>query len=114
MKVSHGEGPAIHIGPESCVNAREGRGEALTGERIGQPSSRESILNPDADMVQFMEGNTTRGAMRASGRSGVVTDPGMCGNSLRGNREVSVSDLGRSRRGDPKVRGWKARSRSGR
>jgi hypothetical protein len=30
--------------PESCAVAREGLGEALTGERIGQPLSRESFL----------------------------------------------------------------------
>jgi hypothetical protein len=29
-----GESP--HIDPESCADAREGIGEALTGERIGQ------------------------------------------------------------------------------
>jgi hypothetical protein len=114
VKVSYGEGSATHTGPESCVAVREDRSEALTGERIGQPLSRESITNPDADMVQFMEGNTTRGAMRVSVRFGVVIDPGMCGNSLRGNREVLASGLGLARRGDPKVRGRKARSRSGR
>ena len=37
MQVSHDEGVAIHIGPESCAVAREGFGEALTGGRIGQP-----------------------------------------------------------------------------
>ena len=36
MQVSYDEGVAIHIGPESCAVAREGIGEALTGERIGQ------------------------------------------------------------------------------
>jgi hypothetical protein len=36
VKVHHGEGVAIHIDPESCADAREGIGEALTGERIGQ------------------------------------------------------------------------------
>ena len=114
MKVSYGEGVATHTGPESCANVREGRGEALTGERVGQALSRESHYLLDADMVQFMEGNTTRGAMRASGRSGVVIDPGMCGCSLRGNREVLASGQGGTRRGDPLVRGWKARSRSDR
>ena len=29
------EGVAIHDGPESCVGAREGVGEALTGVRVG-------------------------------------------------------------------------------
>jgi len=39
VQVSYDEGVAIHIGPESCAVAREGFGEALTGERIGQPLS---------------------------------------------------------------------------
>lgn len=33
MKESNDEGVANHIGPESCAFVREGRGEALTGER---------------------------------------------------------------------------------
>ena len=41
MQVSHSEGLANHTGPESCVGIREDAGEALTGERIGQPLSRE-------------------------------------------------------------------------
>ena len=45
MKVPCDEGVAIHIGPKSCAVAREGLGEALTGERIGQPSSRERVLS---------------------------------------------------------------------
>ena len=31
MKVSYGEGLATHTDPESCVLARKGEGEALTG-----------------------------------------------------------------------------------
>ena len=44
MQVPYDEGVAIHIGPESCAVAREGIGEALTGGRIGQPSSRERVI----------------------------------------------------------------------
>ena len=87
VQVSYGEGSATHTGPESCVHSREGMGEALTGERMGQPSSRENIVSSVADMFHFMEGNTSRRAMRAPGRAGAVTDPGTCGRSLRGNRE---------------------------
>ena len=36
MQVHHDEGVANRIDPESCADAREGIGEALTGERIGQ------------------------------------------------------------------------------
>ena len=42
MQVHHDEGVANRIDPKSCADAREGIGEALTGERIGQPLSRES------------------------------------------------------------------------
>jgi hypothetical protein len=45
VQVPYDEGVANHIGPESCAVAREGLGEALTGERIGQPLSRERVLS---------------------------------------------------------------------
>ena len=57
MQVHHDEGVANRIDPESCAAAREGIGEALTGERIGQPLSRESPLIPGADVVLLTEGN---------------------------------------------------------
>src|SRR5258707_150153 len=58
VQVHHDEGVANRIDPESCANAREGIGEALTGERIGQPWSRESTLILGADVVPVTEGNT--------------------------------------------------------
>jgi hypothetical protein len=40
MKVPYGEGGASHTGPESCIDARKGIDEALTGEvRAGLLSS---------------------------------------------------------------------------
>jgi hypothetical protein len=57
VQVPCDEGVAIHIGPESCAGAREGFGEALTGERIGQPLSRERVLVLGADAVHKVEGN---------------------------------------------------------
>jgi len=45
VKVPSSEGGANHTGPESCVAAREGRGEALTGEDAGRVLSHE-IINP--------------------------------------------------------------------
>jgi hypothetical protein len=41
MRTPDIEGVAIHDGPESCIGAREGVGEALIGVRAGQPLSRE-------------------------------------------------------------------------
>ena len=57
MQVRCNEGVAIHIGPESCVGIREGADEALTGERIGQPLSRESLIFPEVHVVKSTEGN---------------------------------------------------------
>jgi hypothetical protein len=62
VRVRHGEGVAIHAGPESCGARREACVEALTGERIGQPLSRESLLR-GADAVETVEGNTAGGAI---------------------------------------------------
>jgi len=41
MKEPYAEGLASRGGPESCAGVREDVGEALTGERIGEVSSRE-------------------------------------------------------------------------
>ncbi len=68
MKVRHDEDVASHIGPESCADAREGAGEALTGERIGQPLSRERSISRCADAVTDAEGSTM-GRVIASGPS---------------------------------------------
>jgi len=40
VQVRRTEGIASHSGTESCVGIREGIGEALTGEPMGQPLSR--------------------------------------------------------------------------
>jgi hypothetical protein len=46
------------IGPESCVAAREDRGEALTGEYTGQPLSLEMNIVSGADAFSIAEGHT--------------------------------------------------------
>ena len=58
MQVHHDEGVANRIDPESCADTREGIGEALTGERIGQPLSHERLMIPGAAAVEWAEGNT--------------------------------------------------------
>ena len=68
VRVHCTEGVANHSGPESCAVACEGGGEALTGVRIGQPSSRERSLIPGADTVHNVEGNTD-GRASASART---------------------------------------------
>jgi len=58
VRVPYDEGVANRIGPEPCAGACEGTGEASVGECIGQPLSRERLLIPGADAVQWAEGNT--------------------------------------------------------
>ena len=65
MRVPDSEGVANHTVPESCVGCREAPREALTGVRVGQPSSHESHFLRGADAVIEAEGNTARRA-RAS------------------------------------------------
>ena len=66
MKVHHGEGVAIRIGPEPCVGIREGVGEASVGERLGQPLSRESKKVSGADVVRSTEGNMDGGVIASA------------------------------------------------
>ena len=110
MQVHCDEGVAIHIGPEPCAGAREGVGEASAGERIGQPLSRESNSYPGCRRCcRWRKATRTGAPARAPGRPGVVGDPGMCGRSLHGNREISRPT---DRQHAGLVRIGKARSRS--
>ena len=59
MQVRYSEGLATHTGPESCARVREDMGEALTGERIGQPLSGENSVW-GADALEKAEGNMGR------------------------------------------------------
>ena len=88
MKEPYTEGPASHGDPESCVGVREGVGEALTGERIGEVLSRESGFR-GANRLKLT------GRQHPGGRQGEPTgDPArsetlcMCGRFLHGNREI--------------------------
>ena len=88
MQVRYDEGVANHIGPEPCVVVREGGGEASVGERAGQPLSRERSLVPGADAVTSGRQHGRARHRERPDRPGVVEDPGMCGRSLHGNREI--------------------------
>jgi hypothetical protein len=89
MKEPYTEGPASHGDPESCVGIREGVGEALTGERIGEVSSREITRSGVPTVLCEREGNTTGARygerVRDPARSETLC---MCGRSLNGNREI--------------------------
>ena len=105
----HGFANANHIGPEPCAGVREDVGEASAGDRIGQPLSREIDVILGADAVPLTEGNTDGCAIASARPARRGRDPGMCGRSLCGNREISCPDQGGS---PPVARIGKARSRS--
>jgi hypothetical protein len=75
VKVQYDEGVANRIDPEPCAGVREDAGEASVGERAGQPSSRERLLVPGADVFAPTEGNTGEraNASASSARRGLRT-----------------------------------------
>lgn len=75
VKVPYDEGVANHIGPESCAGGREAIREALTGVRVGQPLSDETLLNRSAHAIQSAEGNMVRCASASAGQLRVVCRP---------------------------------------
>ena len=96
MKESYVEGLASYGGPESCVHAREGVGEALTGVRAGRVSSRE-IHAPwrELRVVRGAEAvETCRRQHRCCRIGEAVQDPARSqtprtrGNISHGNREI--------------------------
>ena len=90
MKVPYDEGPASHIGPESCAGDREGAGEALTGESAGRALSRESEFNFRVPTVSLVaEGNT---GDLASARDGLA----LRGRRPRARTEALCMGTGRS------------------
>jgi len=100
MKESHREGPASRPDPESCTGDRKAAGEALTGAHTGQPSSCEITNFGVPTLLAHAEGNTVCGD-----HGEPLADPAqsktlsMCGNSLRGNREIpSTPAAGRAGR----------------
>jgi hypothetical protein len=68
VQVHHEEGVATHLGPESCAHIREDVSEASTGERTGQPLSRETSVLSGVDAFQIAEDNTD-GPTNASART---------------------------------------------
>jgi RNA-directed DNA polymerase len=89
VEVHCDEGVATRIDPESCTAAREGRGEALTGERAGWVLSRESPI-PGADPVS-PRGRRDDLLRQREWQAGPARSPTPCmpARSLHGSREIS-------------------------
>ena len=91
MKVRYDEGLANRIGPEPCAGVCEDVGEASVGERIGQPLSRESYISRALTALSSPKATWSSTSSQVLARPSVVVDPGMCGCSLSGNREICGS-----------------------
>ena len=89
MKEPYGEGVAIHTGPESCVDVREGGGEALTGVRAGRVLSRENQILRVADALGSV-GRQHRPCRYRETRPGPARSvtPRTHGNISHGSREI--------------------------
>jgi RNA-directed DNA polymerase len=95
MKESHGEGPASHPDPESCVDGRKAGGEALTGAHAGQPSSCEIRSSGVPTPLRNAEGHTDSGVIGEPGSDPTQSETLRTrGNSLHGNREVPSPSAG--------------------
>jgi hypothetical protein len=110
VKVHGDEGIATHVAPEPCVDVREGDCEASVGERIGQPLSRESVVDSGADVVHLTEGKTGRRVIASAHRTRRGLRPWHVRTLLA--REPGDLWIGHRRCWRRMVRSGKARSRS--
>jgi hypothetical protein len=89
MEELYVEGVAARDGPESCVVAREGGGEALTGARAGRDIEPRNTLDRGADAV-----DRSGRPHRQERYRELLADPArsktpcMRGISMRENREI--------------------------
>jgi len=97
MELSYSEGLANHAGPESCVGAREGDGEALTGVRAGWVLSREIYAPPRGGLLRGADAVETGGRQDLRRRQGKTLrgparseTPGMYASTSCGNREIPL------------------------
>ena len=80
-----------HSSPESCRGVRKGVFEALTGEDVGEPLSREIRNIRSADVVRITEGNTDLG---------VTVSPAPSRRGLRPSARIEASCMGTERSPD--------------
>ena len=89
MRELYTEGVAIHGDPESCVDVREGAGEALTGARAGRAIEPRNHQFGVPTLSKRAEGNIAGGAIASRQRT------------PRGRRTWHVRNLHAREPGDP-------------
>ena len=89
------EGVAIHPGPESCVGAREGDGEALTGARAGRAIEPRNMISGTPTQSSDAEGEIRGVEKRDAAGSRAVCEPEHARKRL--SREPGDPTLVRSR-----------------
>ncbi len=94
MQEPYKKGVANHLDPESCAEAGNRLGEALTGAHAGQPWSSE-ITSPGVPTLYGEgEGHMRAGVIGAPSWNATESEtPGMRGNSLHGNRETPKASV---------------------
>jgi hypothetical protein len=88
MEELYAEGVAIHGGPESCIGAREGVGEALTGARVGraiEPRNHHFGVPTPSPWWKATRPEAVCESLAGPARS---ENHGMRGTSKRENREI--------------------------
>src|SRR4051812_39343283 len=107
------EGVAIHGGPESCVGAREGVGEALAGARVGGLLSREISSSGCRRRTTRRKATSPVASREWSADPARSENPGMRGISMRENREARRPPVGADDAPSWMVRGVAYRRLSG-
>jgi hypothetical protein len=94
MKEPHKKGIAHHLDPESCADAGNRVGEALTGAHAGQPSSSEVTSPGVPTLYGEGEGHLQDDATCEPSRNATESETlRMRGNSLHGNRETPKASV---------------------
>ena len=95
MKELYIEGVAIHGGPESCVDVREGVGEALAGVRVGGLLSRENSSSGCRRRTTGRKATSPVAVCEWPADPARSENPGMRGISMCENREARRSPASR-------------------
>ena len=90
MEELYVEGVAIHGGPESCVDAREGAGEALTGVRAGRAIEPRNPQFGVPTLSQWWKATRPVALCESLVGPARSKNHGMHGTSKRENREIPL------------------------